>query len=286
MGCWYNTCYISKLPIFSDEDIVLILLRENKYRQSSPFTCCPQDNFVPFGLPIYGKYDEYGGIEDITNKEDVLDYLNSVEIFHEKDEKIEFSLKNLEDNINHFLCDDYYYRNHETFYKIEGLMVKRSLYDRLINHYKKRLDWDGNTYEDVIKEKVFDAAKKIKNDSTLSESDKEFDFKWKILNYLRIGNIDEDKDIFPVLKRKIFEKDLEKDKNYFLEILFFKLCLQALRMGYYCISGNGSQSIEMLIHREVANFILEETEKAIKDYKENNDDDATYQEILSEKLFF
>lgn len=64
MGCWNATCNISNLPIYAGDDIVLILLMQTT--QNVEFNVCyPTDNFVPYAFPIFGKYDDYGGIEEI-----------------------------------------------------------------------------------------------------------------------------------------------------------------------------------------------------------------------------
>lgn len=85
MGCWNGTCNISKLPIFHGDDIVVIPLVAVSDDLSTS-TCYPTDNFVPFAMPIFGKYNDYGGIEDsiITPENDVL--IRSYE-FYEKESR-------------------------------------------------------------------------------------------------------------------------------------------------------------------------------------------------------
>lgn len=70
MGCWNGTCGITNLPIHHGEDIVFYILRENRLRDCPGFgagICYSDELFSPLGLPIYGKYDDYGGIEKIQN---------------------------------------------------------------------------------------------------------------------------------------------------------------------------------------------------------------------------
>jgi len=70
MGCWNGTCGITNLPIHHGEDIVFYILQENSFRESPGFgtgICYSDELFSPLGLPIYGKYDDYGGIEKIQN---------------------------------------------------------------------------------------------------------------------------------------------------------------------------------------------------------------------------
>ena len=61
MGHFYGTCNLSNLPIFGGNKIVVIPLIS---ADAEPVNnCCyPTDNFVPFGFPIIGGYNEYGGI--------------------------------------------------------------------------------------------------------------------------------------------------------------------------------------------------------------------------------
>jgi hypothetical protein len=59
MGCWSVYCGISKITIGYGDDVVFIPLVKNK-------TCeVHQRNYVPFCLPIFGKYNDYGGIDGI-----------------------------------------------------------------------------------------------------------------------------------------------------------------------------------------------------------------------------
>jgi hypothetical protein len=64
MGCWNETCAFSRLPIHQDDPIVVIITSD---------TCRPYDSMYEFAnyavtTPLYGKYDDYGGIEDVTAK--------------------------------------------------------------------------------------------------------------------------------------------------------------------------------------------------------------------------
>lgn len=296
MGCWNETCYVSKLPIYSGEEVVLILLRKNDVsHEELPHTSYVYEKYVPFGLPIYGKYDDYGNIEEITNADDVIEYLKDMEITDNKGDDVDMeslTSENLTEFTGNVLRGRYLLK--EELGKdtpLFGMMVKKALYDRLLNHYKNRKCYKEEvTYEEHIRDEITSKIDEIikEYEDVEKEGTKEFlqEMALDRIYIARITGIDKYNDIIPVLRNKFFKEKDTKALDYLIDIIFFKLCLQALRMGYYCISGAGSQSREMLIHREVANFILEETEKAVKEYKENNDDDATYQEILSEKLFF
>ena len=94
MGCWNETCYVSKLPIYSGEEVVLILLRKNDVNHEElPHTSYVYEKYVPFGLPIYGKYDDYGNIEEITNAGDVIEYLKDMEIIDNEGDNVDMEIE-------------------------------------------------------------------------------------------------------------------------------------------------------------------------------------------------
>lgn len=62
MGSWSVYCSISKIAITAGQKCVLIPLKKAKYNNSY----LP---YLPFTLPIFGEYDDYGGIENIEEDE-------------------------------------------------------------------------------------------------------------------------------------------------------------------------------------------------------------------------
>jgi len=68
MGCWCGTCGISHLPINAGDKIRLFFMTMQHYgneKEGAGF-CYTNDVWYPRGLPISGEYDDYGGIENIT----------------------------------------------------------------------------------------------------------------------------------------------------------------------------------------------------------------------------
>ena len=62
MGSWNETCAVSRLPILSGDKVVGVLLANmNKAPRFNPAS-----SWAPVGLPVYGAYDDYGGIEDVV----------------------------------------------------------------------------------------------------------------------------------------------------------------------------------------------------------------------------
>lgn len=68
MGCWNETCAISRLPIAAGEKVKMIVLEQMKNREPGKTFCYATDGFSPFCFPISGEYDDYGGIEGVDLK--------------------------------------------------------------------------------------------------------------------------------------------------------------------------------------------------------------------------
>ena len=67
MGCWNETCLISQLPILAGEDAYMFILAPTIAVDIEGPMCYPDDRYVPIGFPICGKYDDYGGLEEVKS---------------------------------------------------------------------------------------------------------------------------------------------------------------------------------------------------------------------------
>ncbi len=56
MGCYDYTCAVSALPISAGTPVVALLIQESRWSERSPW--------VVRSLPVYAKYNDYGGIEE------------------------------------------------------------------------------------------------------------------------------------------------------------------------------------------------------------------------------
>lgn len=66
MGCWNETCVLTQLPIYAGSDVVeLRIVQGARYRASDG----AGDTALLFGLPLKGRYDDYGGVEDYERPE-------------------------------------------------------------------------------------------------------------------------------------------------------------------------------------------------------------------------
>jgi len=63
MGSWNHTCAVSNLHIGAGEEVVVFLLLKNHNTDDGSF-CYGNALYDVMPLPFYGKYDDYGGVED------------------------------------------------------------------------------------------------------------------------------------------------------------------------------------------------------------------------------
>lgn len=291
MGCWNETCFVSKLPIHYDEDIVMILCVDTPFADGQVHTCYPCDSYKPFGYPIYGKYDDYGGIKDIKNAEKVLKYLE-IFAFSRVDDDDEYEVT--AGNLNEFLNLVSEQKIKCSFYSkpITPMLIKRPLYDKLINHVKNRKMYSGETYKTEFTNTVMSELRKIKPRVVKADEDtlgyelyhatdihaaqlSHRDSGHEITNYL----------LTRILRKLVDGKTGSRELNDLLEIMCLKTAFQLLRIGYFCTSGAGSQSDEMLIHKLVAKFVIDECKRKIDEYRAEDDTTLSDDELLSETLY-
>lgn len=63
MGCYNETCILTNLPIRYKDKVVGIVLERTIASPESYIN--PDDEWRPIGFPVFGEYNEYGGIENI-----------------------------------------------------------------------------------------------------------------------------------------------------------------------------------------------------------------------------
>lgn len=61
MGCWNETCMLSRLPIFHGDDACLVLIAARPRFETG---CRPDGAYVPVTTLFRGQYDDYGRLQD------------------------------------------------------------------------------------------------------------------------------------------------------------------------------------------------------------------------------
>lgn len=82
MGCFNHKCNFSQLPVVWGDRIVVIIGFTQPLEQQDNFS--PGCSFVPISVPIRGKYNDYGGIEDVymTPAIEVLEKYFDMDVYH------------------------------------------------------------------------------------------------------------------------------------------------------------------------------------------------------------
>ena len=70
MGCFNKTAFFSHLPITCGDEIVLFVCADtytSKHRKSDTPIGITSSGLVPVAMPFFGKYNDYGGIENVVD---------------------------------------------------------------------------------------------------------------------------------------------------------------------------------------------------------------------------
>lgn len=319
MGCWNATCNISNLPIFYGEKVVLIPLVRTRETANSTNCCYPTDNFVPFGFPIFGEYDEYGGLNNPTTTKENENHLMNLKYFYAKkyeDKEFEEANKNnsFEDLVNNVLtCAEGCYLEEDVktelhpkgMAEISYMMIHYDLYMTLINEIGNRIPYNNDRpYKELLMQKLKNKmAKHHQNYTNYSNIIIDLHDDKKTVataSYMKLYEMLE-------VKRNIFDRGIMLNTNkwtYFCQLMLdnpelddeileqtvnqiiFTDVLSFMRKGYHCDSGCGSQGQETRIHVILANYIIEHVKNLAKEYTEDSEDEIPSTGIEETLYFF
>lgn len=273
------------------------------------------DNFVPFSFPIVGKYNDYGGIEDavITEENDKL--IRSYEFYKSNGDgtapyKVEIG-DDMEKFISEELCgsDAYFIKTNNTITYPNGLalvsvfFVHKNLYDTLVHEMGERVPLNmSECQRDLLKKKfeyeVSLCRKNIEDIRNIQEKNlitKDFADDWKYASFgefsalaasifCRGEIVSPCRGHWKLLAEECVNFSNEGIIDLAVEKALFIRALSALRMGFHCDSGAGSQSCETHIHYVLAQYVL----KYIRDHTEEGQkcDTSTHPEEGTKEFFF
>ncbi len=67
MGCWNATCMVSRLPITCGTEVVGFILEPRNREPQFNGPIYPTDEYSVLPLPVYGCYNDYGAMENISD---------------------------------------------------------------------------------------------------------------------------------------------------------------------------------------------------------------------------
>lgn len=286
MGCWNETCALSRLPIFSGEPVVAIITIGRPTVAGECYYANDDTNMFTF--PIRGEYDDYGSLEEdsIKMSDATREFLLSCEFITEKGNVYKI------DSWNEFFRDvkELKIEANDKDYFLGLMLVHQALWDSIVENFENREYYKG---EGTPKEKLpllYDnKVNRILNDKNKMFDD--FDDAEIKLSWL----------LFLSLKREFFSTSIlgptildfidkqiilgEADPNSFKEeYIHYVMTYQWMnlsRFAFFSYCGMGSQSQEMMIQRIIAEFIMKYTDKIKKEANEFAKD----KNILEETIF-
>jgi hypothetical protein len=294
MGCWNGTCFLSHLPIHAGEEIKIIFLEKTDEEAFTNNTgvCYSNTFFRPIYFPISGKYDDYGGIEDVkmdfitTQGLDIFKkYIGGEKsnlIYINNRERKEWSWENIwrsiERNIGTFYLEE---EDDEINFgkNIIGIMIRQDVWDRVVEiQLESKHSWDDERIIDILNRKWVDVDKLdeidvIREWKKYDNFDKFFNlFSQKMLfrsfyDLFDKSKIRDDK-LTNLLENKEVN-DLELFKKYIFEIYAININLgETRRIWGHSGSGAGSQSDNWELYQKIYQAYGDISNKKIKEYEE------------------
>jgi hypothetical protein len=267
MGCWNKTCMVSNLHITAGQEVVVFLLKEENRNNNYDY-CYINSYFVPCLLPFYGKYNDYGSVENCHGeglnlliekvRENLVELEQGENEYHDIPAKKETfdidQLFELDHEQRLFVSDKY---DKHGKYMLTHVQIHKDIFDYIIENFKFKDYKSNHSFDDVIKF-LPDYISGVQEQIKLHEPIGPYSFREEILslNYNQnnlvakyIYSFIRDNQTFgsfKVLTIDMFEK-METDKLQLLltDILkgvWINLFLHETRKPWIKTIGEGSQS--------------------------------------------
>ena len=295
MGYWNEVCLMSCLPILSNEAVHAFILLPRIDATKEGAVCYKDDKYVPIGFPIQGKYNEYGGVDDIVYPK-ILDsfFPNAYEYLTEyTDEDGNKSFKKYEwVSLQRFIDDiasrDVYVKTADgKTHRLALAMVHSELYQRLLTEISNRVPY---SYYDNIRGLV--EVKIRKHMDKLQEARDEFAKRYgqQAAGFARFTDTYFNGNTAYFFMNKLANIYMEtKDESIIQNMTDYMLWMMAMdfsNKGYLC-SITGSQDEEYRIPHIIADFIIERCKRRIEEARQNRDEDEEENsDILAETIYF
>lgn len=301
MGCWNATCNISNLPIFWGDKVVLIPLVKVYSNRTLFNPCNPTDNFVPFGFPIFGEYDDYGGLENAHTCRWNEQHLRSFKYyFEERDEMAgeKYRPVELKDDFDSFVrqvlcCHEGCYIDLDNRYfhpdgkaMVTYMMIHQDIYDTLFAEMANRIPYNHQErFYDALIGKLQQQLAKAQ-DACPAREECSTPIVYDMFEDIMLRDICENvfgysnyfhqcfiwKDLAQIL---VGEVDAQSEMlSYVATMKTWTMVLNYLRKGYLCDSGAGGQSGEMRLHLILADCVHAHVEMTRKNREWDADGDA------------
>lgn len=286
MGCWNGTCMISNLPILSGDEIKLVFLHSPYGRikglNNLSGYVSSTDLLRPAYFPITGRYDDYGGIEDIVKDwsyDFITESLKKTYKVIEVKKKIipDFTLEDVIEGIERqslkVMKNDN--SNELEFSPFSFVMIRKDIWDGIVEKEKTTLHYwnfqrltENDYYIDAITycnrkiENSLDRKNKYLSIGLNLEPDLQsidlFDFEDRLFNNSEISNY--------ILNNVETNEQIRKD---YMELRVINTFISVIRKGWMIQPGSGSQSAEFEKYLLLNDLIKDACEKELRSYEED-----------------
>ncbi len=146
MGCWNHTCMLSQMHVNAGEDVVSFWVHSAGDLANQSF-CYSSAQWVPLPFPVYGQYDDYGSVENLTGPmlPLLLQHARKILVDREWGENKchdhpvnskEITLEEMyeiDSNTNRLLVK--HPHNPAIHLVMKHVVIKKSLFDKIINEF-------------------------------------------------------------------------------------------------------------------------------------------------------
>lgn len=296
MGCWNGTCGLTQTPINSGDEIVLFPLASNVFapKSLSGAGCCyPHDVYHPLTMPVFGKYNDYGGIEEIEgNTENYTKFFQALDIkssAEEFDEKVDFN--SLESILNDgferktIYCETGYGREDFAF-----MMVPRELYYAVVDNMGARVPYDKQEPYRYFVEKQCNASlsklKALEKARAAKDIDAVMDLHSSAVGDSGIGGYFNGFGAVGVSFVSTFVNTIlhtEEGRKQLVDFALFCQAMEFMRKLWLPQAGQGSQANEWSLPLTLSKYVEKRTKELRQEAMDNDYDDL--ENCLGETLF-
>lgn len=295
MGYWNEVCFMSGLPILSNESVYAFVLMPRIDVVKEGAVCYKDDKYVPIGFPIKGKYNEYGGIDDIQYL-DILDrfFKTSYDYFTEiADENynksfVKYKWMSVQRFVDDISSRDVYTRTADgKMHRLALTMIHSELYDLLLEEMSNRVPY---SYYDNLR--GLTEVKIRKNMEKLRDSQEEFIRRFGVggMGFARFTDVYFHGSTAYLWMNRLADMYLDTNEDAIIQnmvdYILWMMVMDLTNKGYMC-QTTGSQSEEYRLHQIIAEFILSRCKMREIEYERDNEGDIEEgADVLAETLYF
>jgi hypothetical protein len=257
MGCWNGTDLITQLPIYSGDEVVLFLIKKQVDKLPVDEMCYQHELFKPLPMLLYGEYDDYGAIENVTGDLDLFYQIIEKELEIDEDDVKSLCDKCYGGYDNQEKANAYlrYLQDGKSDYKIEFVLMHKELFDKLKSYDDY---WDG---KEKFVEEYYGQLTIAKLEQQLKEQGLSEDQIYIKLFKMRLGTSTYN---CPMDIREFDDYNPDSiNKETISSILSISGAMTPLRKFWFPQSGAGSQCDINELHTIVGDFY----NKYLEDYK-------------------